>query len=895
MTSYNIQSFLLAILLVLLPIRASCQFDGITNKISAYNTRYPGEILYVHVDREVYNPGDTLWFKTYLRNKVTLNESTASVTLFMKIVNGEGKIVHDSKHPVFESKTLGQIPLDEGLPSGNYELISYSSWMKNGSYAELFRKTIRINEERTGKESFSFRLSKELYHEGDTIRGTLTFLDKYGSEISGVNIDFRTGSKYHLSQKHSVKSSASPNLKIPVNSVISEDPRMEIYTAYKGFSFDTTIYLPVPKNMNLDYYPEGGLLLEGLSNRVAFKMHSENGISFEIKGALYDDSGQWITDIRSDYKGMGSFPLIPEQGKRYYVKISDPLYVDTVFQLPEAEKEGWMLQASVDDDKLTLILGNTFDKAMPALITVAVRGFMVNYIARSVNRFDSFSIPIEGIPPGIAVVTLFDSGGKPRAERLVFVNHNKLGRTLLESNRSTYLPRDSVALKIRVSDNRGMPIQGSFSLSVVDEQLGMSRSLDEPGIISALYLSDEIKGAIEDPESYFDSDIKNRQHFLDLLLLTQGWRKYRYDHILESDIDSFSVPRIYDLVNGQLLKYTFGRKGVPTLGTITVFNAGGIASFKTNEAGVFHYLHKYDPKLNPNVMLLGEGARPKDKVEIWIEPDPFEERFEAFFRKISDSLFTRTYQHPETDMGFEDQYSLGINNRWIEEVIVYGKRRKTYEFEEETFINSSSANQDLIRSSTDIYGVLMNMGLPVRQEGQSIVYTGGQYTGALNWYVDDFPRDYEFVRNLWTGDIKAIFVVRFPDTQLFEIPDRADVFSTGDEQYSAMIISIHMLPYNERSVKEKRSSSVMLPKLSMSKEFYRPSYATDAQRYSQVPDLRKTLHWEPEVVLDENGEANITFYNGDRYTRVSCILEGITKEGVPIHGETGYNIYTVRE
>lgn len=885
----------ISLFLLILLTNLQAQFNSVTEKISSFNQKFPQEILYVQVDREVYNPGDTLWFKCYLRNQVTLNESTASATLSVKIVNGEGEIVHDSKHPVFDSKILGQIPLDQALPGGNYELISYSSWMKNGSYAELFRKTIRIDEEKTGKESFNIRLSRELYHQGDTIRGTLTFLDKYGKELPGEKIEYRTGSRYNLSQKRSVKSSASPNLKIPVSAHISEDPRMEIFTTYKGFSFDTIINLPVPKNMDMGFYPEGGLLLEGLSNRVAFKMHSENGISFEIKGELFDDSGQLITEIQSDYKGMGSFPLIPEPGKRYYVKVSDPLHVDSVFYLPETEKEGWMLQASVDDEKMTLILGSTFDEERPALITVAIRGFMVNYVARSVNRFDSFSIPTKDMPPGIAVVTLFDAKGKPRAERLVFVNHNRLGKAQLESDRSAYLPRDSVALRISVSDDQGRPVQGSFSLSVVDEQLGKTRSLDEPGIISTLYLTGEIKGAIEDPESYFDPDLAHGPHYLDLLLLTQGWRKYRYEHMLENDIDALPPPRIYDVVNGQLLRYTYGSKGKPTPGSITVFNAGGTAQFETAEDGSFRYMHKYDPGLNPNVMFLGEGARPKDKVEIWIQPDAFEDLFQAFFENMSDSLFTRTYQHPDTDMGFEDQYTLGINNRWIEEVIVYGSSRKVIEFQEETFINSSSARKDVIRSAPDIYGVLMNMGLPVVKEGLNIFYTGGQYRGALNWYVDDFPREYDFVRNLWTGDIKAIFVVKFPDTQLFEIPDRLDPFSDTQDAYSQMIISIHMLPYNERPVKEKRSSSVMLPKITMAKEFYRPSYATEAQRYSQVPDLRKTLHWEPEVLLDENGEATVTFYNGDRYTRVSCILEGITSDGVPVHGETGYNIYTVRE
>ncbi len=154
---YRYRTQLLLFFLFCLPFSSAvfCQFEDLTQKISAFNQKFPEEIVYIHIDREVYNPGDTLWFKAYLRNQVTLNETTASVTLSIKIVNGEGKIVHDSKHPVFDSKTLGQIRLDDGLSSGNYELISYSSWMKNGSYAELFRKTIRINEEKTGKESAS--------------------------------------------------------------------------------------------------------------------------------------------------------------------------------------------------------------------------------------------------------------------------------------------------------------------------------------------------------------------------------------------------------------------------------------------------------------------------------------------------------------------------------------------------------------------------------------------------------------------------------------------------------------------------------------------------------------------------------------------------------------------
>ena len=42
-------------------------------------------------------------------------------------------------------------------------------------------------------------------------------------------------------------------------------------------------------------------------------------------------------------------------------------------------------------------------------------------------------------------------------------------------------------------------------------------------------------------------------------------------------------------------------------------------------------------------------------------------------------------------------------------------------------------------------------------------------------------------------------------------------------------------------------------------------YDTEEKRYSTVPDLRKTIHWEPDLQIGEDGEVSVTFYNGDRY------------------------------
>ena len=48
------------------------QFGELTVLNIAYDEQCPEEILFVQMDREVYYPGDTVWFKVYLRNKASL-------------------------------------------------------------------------------------------------------------------------------------------------------------------------------------------------------------------------------------------------------------------------------------------------------------------------------------------------------------------------------------------------------------------------------------------------------------------------------------------------------------------------------------------------------------------------------------------------------------------------------------------------------------------------------------------------------------------------------------------------------------------------------------------------------------------------------------------------------
>jgi hypothetical protein len=61
------------------------------------------------------------------------------------------------------------------------------------------------------------------------------------------------------------------------------------------------------------------------------------------------------------------------------------------------------------------------------------------------------------------------------------------------------------------------------------------------------------------------------------------------------------------------------------------------------------------------------------------------------------------------------------------------------------------------------------------------------------------------------------------------------------------------------------------------REFYSPKY-TPENIYSEAPDYRNTLYWNPQVKM-ENGEKELFFFTCDNISRYKIFVEGITESG----------------
>ena len=67
----------------------------------------------------------------------------------------------------------------------------------------------------------------------------------------------------------------------------------------------------VPKNF-LQFFPEGGDMVEGIESRVAFKATDIHGLPYKVSGEIIDSKGKSITKFSSMHDGMGFFNIKPE-------------------------------------------------------------------------------------------------------------------------------------------------------------------------------------------------------------------------------------------------------------------------------------------------------------------------------------------------------------------------------------------------------------------------------------------------------------------------------------------------------------------------------------------------------------------------------------------------------
>jgi hypothetical protein len=704
----------------------------------------------------------------------------------------------------------------------------------------------------------------------------------------------------------SINGSAAGNILIP-DSLASGNYLVRAYTNWmrnsgEEYFFHRTIKIwnsGIPANnisnadhLDIQFFPEGGDLVNDIHSKIAFKAIGTDGLGRTIRGKILEGSNV-ICEFESNSLGMGVFHLTPQRGKLYKAMIEN---YEREIILPQVKDSGLAISvnnSSESNDIIVRIQTTDYASIKTIYILAQTRG-IVCYSARAdlSTNIAVAKIPKTAFPSGITQITVTDRSGIPIAERLIFVDQKDQMTINITSDKTTYAPRELVKLDIQATDANGAPIVADLSLSVCDNQQVL---IDEnrESINSYLWLSSELIGHIESPGYYFNPGNEDREEALDYLLLTQGWRRFTFKDALEQKWGSppYKIEqgltikgKMVDLYNN---KPVIGGK----VSYLSVFPIPETKTASTNSKGEFEInnIIYFD---STDAMLQGETKRGNKSIKIIVD-DSY--NFPAF--KFPSLLLN------ETQNEFEKAFvAKSVERKTID---------KAYDFDEKTImldeVEIRAKREDTQNIGSKIFGkgsvnvrVSDNPGLENQLHPLQLVQgrvAGVQITGdGLNWRVliqgvnsinsgtsplimlDDIPVQIETLHTIPVQNIESFTVWKGADAAIF-----------GARGANGAIGF-----YTKRGVESlnpSKEGSITFAGIGfqLEREFYAPKY--DVQKPEHIkPDKRVTLFWAPFIQTDSSGRASISFYNHDAETTITGILEGISTAGEPGYATFRYTI-----
>jgi len=608
-------------------------------------------------------------------------------------------------------------------------------------------------------------------------------------------------------------------------------------------------------NIRLGLYPEGGYLVQGIKNYVAFKTTDNQGMPAPLNGWLCEN-GARILDLESYHDGMGLFSFVPQEGIRYTVRLTN----GQEFPLPTSLRSGMVMHLEHTDRKNVVFSVRQSKGSMPRRITlfVQMRGVPC-YQAGGVLR-DSLIITLptsEFIGQGIAEATLYDEQQRPIAERLFYVLPDKQLTITARPSKETYIRRDRGEVRIHVTDSEGKPVQAEICMSIFDKAY-MRPSYRET-MLSYNLLSTQIRGNIHHPAYYFDRNNPDRLHALDLLLLTQGWRRYTWQ---ESRKDYHGKPFLCDSIIGRETVGSRKMKRNTTNGgeqVIQVFGPSGDSQFLwTDSVGNFSVPVSVMNTLRGGYVyikpLLGKEFKPhltlSDGTVLIDSIRKSKKSYQSYLNNV------------EKEKKDAELVTTQTGTVLLNEILVTRKRRIPF--------------RDKFMGRLDSL-VNINLGPWVCKHGFLENYKEG-YSHLMGderapVQCAQHSRDTLNVRRKPVIG-KMYRIIKYePNTQGISI-----VKDVEDIKYEGPIYTDEELLRMNNITRVKGYYG--------QREFYTPD---SVEMLSPLPDARNTLLWSPSVLTDKNGDAIVPFWTSDINTQFIGVVEGT--DGLGLLGSNTFEFH----
>ena len=877
-----------------------------TNEI--YSISSSPEKIYLQLDGLVYTIDKIIWFKSIVLNADDHIPTKLSGVLYVELIGPDEKLIEKKLMKLKDGIGEGFFELNKSYSEGIYLIRAYTEWDKNFGEDFFFKEYIQVYDP-LGKVKVQPISNITLIEKQANERHLIAYFDPlsidslHKKELTlFITLDHKKDSL--LIKKN------DDNKYILDYSIPDTCQFITLKMQTKNLCTYSRTFVLNKDWLDLQFFPESGELVDGLTSMVGFKALDCNGKSKIIEGEIVTGKGEVISSFKSNQLGMGRFMLANVDKNKTYsarLKLQSDKNISNIYPLPMVAPQGNVLSIMKIGDEIRLSASSNYLKNDSIYIKCSCRGFMYYNIKGQLrDGLLAFSLLSNTLPEGIIDFTMMDSSMHPVAERLYFNNRpDRRINIAISPDKDTCTQRDLTKLNITTTDNIGKPVSSNLSLLVFNkDQMGSIQST-RLNILSYFLLSSDLKGEIENPGFYFSKD-KDRYSDLDALLLTQGWRKYFYTKpSYKENFQPESKLTISGSVNGifsqkkrkevELTLMTFGHhRSVQTEKTDTL----GRFSFNIND--------EYGQKLN---ILLQSASKAGKNKDYTIVLDKKESPAIAFNQTLSigkvDSVVHRLVEKDIERKKLDDTYKLSSGDIQLGEVVVEAyrmtpiRKKVMEEYGKPNLVISGKSIQEKEEKwSYGLYSVLyskfpeitihrFNNGrliAQVRRGVETLVVVDGVPVNFL---------DYDLIPYISPSAVSSFEIIKNAKNflQLYKefLPPGSsplDVGNYGD------VIAIYT--YGGKgiygAIRPKGLTQASVPVFSAPREFYAPKYENLQPIDWYKPDLRALIFWKPNLTVDGLGQTSASFYNADVCGDMEVVVEAISDTGEIGYQEMIYNV-----
>ena len=520
-------------------VEAACQAPGsqatatATGSIRLVATRY---LTHLAMDRTLYRPGEVIHYRSLSLERFSL-KAEHEFPVHFEIRDPSGSVLPGSEHEGITTRGVGSgvFAIPVGQVGGEYTLVARSP---EGSFPDEVRK-FNIQNYRVPRLRKELEFQKDSYGPGDLVVADFTARLAEGGPVAGASLTISAVVDEESVMQTTVQAddsgAAHIEFRIPENVEIG-DGRLSIAVDDGGTRETLTKTIPIQLDrVEVTFYPAGGDLVPGLENAVYFVARNAQGDPVHIAGDIVDSRSRSLAQVETQHDGMGRFEFTPAFGEAWRLVLSKPEGLRASFDLPAPNAAQTVV---IDAGKGVFSAGSSPElvvsstKDMPSLLLTAYcRGALMSqqvFAARTGSNSVAMSLP--GDAGGVLRVTVHDNSvqpPKPLAERLIY---RRTGRELsvkVVGNEQPRAPGERARLELQVTNEQGEPVPAALGIAVVDDSTLVLADDHYPNLKTHFLVTSEVSSPedLEDAEFYLSNDPEAEQA-LDLLLGTQGWRRF---------------------------------------------------------------------------------------------------------------------------------------------------------------------------------------------------------------------------------------------------------------------------------------------------------------------------------------------------------------------------------